>query len=434
MIRMWIPCLCLAALVGCEAEEEVPPEDLDAASFLTQQEQDARAAEVALWLSDRSENWTIVDTRTSSDGQVIDYVTAGSLYPDAAMVNLSPPPTTSAPPNEDAPVAGESAPLTTFETDPSLVAPAGTIPVIRPDFAGYISGVGLPSDVDTIDEYIEVKAPTPAGVVNDRLYGTHRDTRNNIGTYGRINLWEYLQVGSADMSLLQTAILCYGTNFSTTLEAIEVGAQVNPLEYNDNLLHVFVYFRTAGTASGDFLGGYNSNQRGFVQYSGAAFPPGAAFAAGSLSQIDGNQYSCQFGAELYQGNWWVRACNTWLGYYPTDNSAVNEQWHVPFDLIDTSACEVQWYGEVADPTPSTWTAANMGSGLHAIEGWQRSAYIRQPFLRMTPTTSSWLASTLITSTGYNADCYSASSLFSNGGPGWERWFYVSGPGNNSSCQ
>lgn len=388
----------------------------------------ARRAEVVAFLERRRQGWAIVDTRQSSSGQIYDYVRAETLYPGAPNAPFAQPP----PPPVDleAKLPGVAQARSEFDTDPSLRPPEGTIPVARPRFEPYELGEIRARD---LAEYMELAWPKPApSYVNNRLYGTHRDVRANIGTAGNINAWDYQQVASNEMSLLQTAALCWGSNASTTLEAIEVGFQKLQSKYGDTTVHLFTFFRTAGGATGDRIGGYNLDVQGFIQAAGA-FPPGAAI--GPFSTLGGTQYECKIEVQLYQGNWWVYACGTWIGYYPTQNSAVAAGSRINFDLIGSGSCEIHWYGEIYDADPTWWTNADMGSGRFASEGFGRAAYIREPWLIHAGGSTSWFSSSVPgTGNGYDPDCYTVSPVYQSGDTGWGRWFYVGGPGgDNLGC-
>jgi hypothetical protein len=386
----------------------------------------ARRGEVAAFLERRSRSWNIVTTRRSRSGQIFDYVLAKTLYPGAPDAPFAQPP----PLPLETQVKGVARAQSEFDTDPSLRPPPDTIAVARPDFDPYEFGESSARD---LVDYMALAWPKPApAYVNNRLYGTHRDVRANIGTAGNINAWDYQQVASDEMSLLQTAALCWGSSANTTLEAIEVGFQKLQSKYGDTAIHLFTFFRTAGGASGDRVGGYNLDVQGFIQAAGA-FPPGATI--GPFSTIDGTQYECKIEVQLFQGNWWVYACGVWMGYYPTQNSSIAAVSRINFDLIGSGTCEIHWYGELYDAAPTTWTNADMGSGRFASEGYGRAAYIREPWLIHTGGSTSWFSSSVPgTGGGYDPDCYSVSSVFENGGTGWGRWFYVGGPGgDNPGC-
>jgi hypothetical protein len=208
---------------------------------------------------------------------------------------------------------------------------------------------------------------------SNRLYAQHQDTRSNIGTGGWINLWKYSGVGSSHMSLMQSGTFCFGSSSKTTLEGIEIGFQVLPSMYGDSNLHLFTFFRTAGGASGNRVGGYNLSVTGFIQAAGAGLAPGATINSATLSAVNGTQYECQIETELFEGNWWLHACGTWLGYYPTQNStSVAAGSRITFDLIGSSACETHWYGEVYDGSPSTWTNADIGAATQQTAGHKQA--------------------------------------------------------------
>lgn len=389
----------------------------------------ARRSEVAAFLADRSRGWAIVDTRQTPSSATVDYVRAETLYPQSPGAPFAQPP----PLPVKTRLAGIEEGRTEFHDEP-LRAPAGTIPVLRPNFDRYLSG---DSKARSISEFL-AEIPTPApSYVNNRLYGSHHDSRANIGTSGSVNLWNYQEVGTGEMSLLQSASLCYGASPNTDLEAIEVGFQKMPFSglYSDANVHFFTFFRTAGGSTGNLVGGYNLTVTGFIQAAGAPFPPGAAMSSTSYSVIDGQQIECTIMTQLDHGNWWVYGCGSWLGYYPTTSStSVAAAQRINFDLIGNAACATDWYGETYDPTPTTWTNADMGSGMFPASGYGRAAYIREPFILFSAS-SDWFSSSVPgAGPGYDPDCYQVSNIFQNGGSGWTRWFYVGGPGgNNPGC-
>ena len=396
-------------LAGCGPEQSIEPEPeaRTVSSALTQAEISARQAEVDDWLAQRMDGWEIVDTRVTSDEQVIDYVTIESLFPDDPSAPYLEPPPVPALPDYDGQFWYEEEldgdmvqALTAFQTDGNLEPPEGTLPIIRPDFTHYIYGIGLPESIASLEGFFEYllkpmpHSPLPENVSNNRLYVTHIEKSANTATYGTVSIWDYEGVQAGEMTLLQTANLCWGDDGLNTLEAIELGVQKVPVLYNTNQPHFFVYFRTAGDASGDLSGGYNTIQDGFIPYYQAGFPVGAAF--NTTSVVGGTQWECKMGTQLYRGNWWVRACGSWLGYYPGPESEIHESYHIPFDLIDQEACDTQWYGEVVDQDPSVWTTANMGSGQFAGEGWRYAAYIRNMYQGHRDAPSSWFDSFLNT--------------------------------------
>ena len=435
----------MAQTTACGPEQVSAPDKRTVSITLTPAQIAQRQAQVEDWFNQRMDGWEIVDTRETSDGQVIDYVTIESMFPEDPDAPYQEPPSMIELPEDDGSFTHNEQldddmqqGLTTFQTDGGLEPPQGTLPVIRPDFHHFIHGIGIPESVNTLEEFFNYLAkpfpqtPLPAGVNNKRLYGSHIESTASMATYGTVSLWDYQGVQSGDMTLLQTAELCWGSG-SNTLEAIELGVQELPGLYNTNKPHFFVFFRTGGGTTGNRLGGYNLDQKGFIPYSKAAFPVGAAFNTSKTSTVNGTQWECKMGTQMHEGNWWVYACGSWLGYYPGPNSQVNENLHIPFDLIDDEACQTHWYGEVFDPDPSTWTTADMGSGQFASQGWRKAAYLRNMYQGHTAAPSSWFDSTLSTGT-YNPNCYSATEMRSASNAPWRRYFWIGGPGFNDNCQ
>jgi hypothetical protein len=106
---------------------------------------------------------------------------------------------------------------------------------------------------------------------------------------------------------------------------------------------------------------------------------GERIGFGWLSTVGGTQYESLYQIKFLpdsggtNGNWWVGHNGYWLGYYP--GKLFGEG---PSNLLASNACEVDWYGEVHDSTPETWTWTDMGSGRFASEGWGNAAYFRDP--------------------------------------------------------
>jgi hypothetical protein len=95
-------------------------------------------------------------------------------------------------------------------------------------------------------------------------------------------------------------------------QSVEVGWTVDPGLNGDLAPHLFTYFTTNDyTADGDNIGGYNRLQTGWVQSSATTFP-GSSPATSSIDQ-QVNRYDMLF--MLWQGNWWFKIENEWVGYY-----------------------------------------------------------------------------------------------------------------------
>jgi hypothetical protein len=149
-----------------------------------------RQAEVDAFYLERSDGWNIVDTRITDSGQVVDYVTIETLYPDDPNAPLEEPPPDLPDLTYDGDevgkglVDGEDWAYSEFHDNPALEAPEGTLPVIRPNFDSYISG-DIPENINTLSEYISwLATPTPSGVQNNRLYVTQGDDKDFYHRYG----------------------------------------------------------------------------------------------------------------------------------------------------------------------------------------------------------------------------------------------------------
>src|SRR6202051_2889729 len=143
-------------------------------------------------------------------------------------------------------------------------------------------------------------------------------------------------------------------------ETVEGGWQVCQQLYNDWKAHLFVFYTTNGySKKGDNIGGYNRDVLGWVQHSRTTFP-GALIQPNSVT--GGSQRVLFIKYRLWQGNWWFRVGNEWIGFYPA--SLFSEA-----GLRD-KADAIFFYGEVADSTAHLGKSrTDMGSGRWANEGW-----------------------------------------------------------------
>jgi hypothetical protein len=148
-------------------------------------------------------------------------------------------------------------------------------------------------------------------------------------------------------------------------ETVEGGWQVCQQLYNDWKAHLFVFYTTNGySKKGDNIGGYNRDVLGWVQHSRTTFP-GALIQPNSVT--GGSQRVLFIKYRLWQGNWWFRVGNEWIGFYPA--SLFSEA-----GLRD-KADAIFFYGEVADsPAHLGKSRTDMGSGRWANERWPFAGY------------------------------------------------------------
>lgn len=182
-------------------------------------------------------------------------------------------------------------------------------------------------------------------------------------------------------------------------------------------------FFTAGSSTGNNIGGWHGVVTGFTVASGAPYSPGVNLTG--ISQIGGpaNWWS-PVEILLFQSNWWLRHNGNWLGFYAGSM----------FDQIDDQACRVSWYGEVYDNTETTpnWTPTNMGSGRFAADGNLFASYHSNTFYANTSGVAKWPDTV---GTGFeilpgDAACYTTGAVNVSG----TRKFYLGGPGgDNANC-
>jgi hypothetical protein len=297
------------------------------------------------------------------------------------------------------------------------------VPIVRFDVEAYLSREG---DLPDLEQLLG-KEPPPSPESNDRYYGVWQRFGSVFGSAGRINIWNVSGPVSGETSIAQVAVIR-----GTPMQAIEAG-KTETSSTNGGRPRFFVFYRTNGSATGDWVGGYDTTVDGWIQTS-SSVAPGMSLG-GWESSLDGNQYSLDVEVRLWQGNWWVKAAGEWAGYYPHCNGG-----HA-FDPcpgatlfsaegIREEANRLDWYGEVFDSSAPTPTTTDMGSGNFASEGWTRSAYFRNLTFFWQPSTYWWWDSGSPWAT--DSACYSVSSPFYSSDPNWRNWFYFGGPGRDAA--
>lgn len=308
-------------------------------------EQQARKDEVDQFLCDRyqEEGWQILETTQTYGGDIIDWLEPASV--PGSQVEPPPP----IPASEYEPLDGELQ-VTELDQFPELRAEAG-IPVTRPTFEAYIQGW---TDAVSLEDFLnQQEGGMPAG--QDRLFAGLTTLVDNWGGAGRFTPFAGT-VEEGTFSLLELAVSCDGPDKANTLELVGIVASQDKRHF-DGVVRLQVEFFSQGVKYGDEKGGWHGFFSGFVPFEGAAYGPGLALVP--LSTPGGKQYGSYFKILRAQnGDWWLAHNGHWLGYYPA----------TLFDLINTKACDVSWYGEVLDKTPTDWTETDMGSGEFAAKG------------------------------------------------------------------
>jgi hypothetical protein len=356
----------------------------------------------------------VAQTKTAS-GQVLDWIPADSQ----GHGKPAEPPESE--PHKDKSDSRRPTKATPFELARAdvEVGPPGTVPLLRKpvdemfpvgDLQDYLAKGPRQKRVTPPDD---PALANPAAPLPVHKYAHAYQAVNNFGTEGTINTWGPYVQWSNEFSLGQLWLVRGSGNGTQTLE---VGAQTFYDLYHDWKPHLFIFYTTNNyTRSGDNLGGYNTDVKGWQQVSNTVYP-GMTLAE---SKAGGDQYDLTIKVQLSQGNWWVRIGNEWMGYYPSglySSSGLRDQ-----------AASIDWGGEIVDdmqyhPEPTqTW----MGSGLFPNTGFKNAAYMRNLSYQ------SDLAGALRPMIGYpsvtNPAAYQIATDFS-GATTWGSNFFWGGPG------
>lgn len=246
--------------------------------------------------------------------------------------------------------------------------PAGTVPVRLPDPARLDHSISMAER--------NRKVPPPPPDVTDappdpdysgHSYANSQEGVTAYGCSGEYSVFVPAVVEAAHFSLIQTGLVNTQQGYMQTVEA---GWQTYPdLNGEDWNPHLFTYFTTDRySGQGDYIGGYNAFQKGWVQYD-ATYHPGMTFIP--YSTVGGPQYSIGIKVQLWQGNWWLQAQGVWMGYYPASMFAVNGS---VTDTLGDHATQVGFWGEVFDADQPKPDVA-MGSGQYAAGGFGQAAYL-----------------------------------------------------------
>jgi hypothetical protein len=338
--------------------------------------------ELVEWLNERQASLNIAKTTTTRSGKVLDWVPLESQV-DEGRIATAPPALTVA-----ASVVEQRTQRVRFETDEEAEerGPEGTVPILRPDLSlltqtvklqDYLRKRGGPRRLHGRTrghESGQAGSPQPAGY----FHNISSEDGNFFGWSGIFNVWDPV-VGvpgesDNDHSILQAWVLDGGET-----QSVEGGWTVHKRLNGDLLPHLFLFYTTNAYAKeGNYLGGYNRQYKGWVQYSGPTTTgrtiyPGIAIT--SLSVFDGAQFEMPLAIRLFQEpgtqtlNWWVACDGIWIGYYPASLYGKG--------VLATHAETLMAGGEVDSRLKNPeMTKDQMGAGLVASAGFGRAAYIR----------------------------------------------------------
>lgn len=409
----------------------------------------ARSNHIRAHFAEKLKRQQVVATTVTRSGQTIDWIHPETQVPGGRLA--SPPPDDSKheadPGVHNGPFLepflaiapeikqGDSTARTELQLDGSARGPEGTVPIVRFKVDQYLNTVELPpekpSDVlqklppPALESNKKILPPAPAS--NSRYYAVWQRLGTFFGTTGSINIWDTSGPVGNETSIAQTAVIR-----GAPLQAIEAG-KIENQSLNGNLSpHFFTYYRTRDSASGDWIGGYNTLVKGWIQYS-SRVAPGMSITAWN-SRTNGTQYTLDVEVRLFQGNWWVRVAGEWAGYYPycIGGGAAPCRSGTLFSQsgIRDQASRLDWYGEVFDSSAPAATSTDMGSGEFANKGWQHAAYFRNLTFYWRPNDYWWWDSGSISVT--DAKCYSANGPFYSSNPSWRNWYFYGGPGKEAN--
>jgi len=365
----------------------------------------------------RAARLKVVATTRTPGGQTLDWIPIESQHPKGKIA--TPPPTREL---REPTRGGRRIALTTFELEQPEAkhGPEGTVPVLRKNVKRLIYD-------KTLGDYLSKHGHRTRTLLLDGRYGLelpevgsphdYATTAQNVTCYGGegfISAYDPYTWYSDEFSLGQIALIRGSGNGRQTLEA---GHQEYRDLYGDWVPHLFVFYTTNNyTQQGNQKGGYNRDVDGWVQYSNAVYP-GAI--SSPTSTPGGGQYNMFIKYQLWQGNWWLKCNQNWIGYYPASLFSTSG--------LRSQADQVQFFGEIVDASDhSGATRTDMGSGYWAENEWPWAGFMRN--LRIQSNTNGSM-------TDYNAgSCYATDTneydiaCHMRSGSSWGSYFWFGGPG------
>ena len=419
---------CVSTPVGTSTDGDSQATSISAAERAT------RSERIRAYFAEKAKRSDVVATTRTPSGQTLDWIRPESQVEGGRIAEP--------PVQEHARLTAPEGPVNPFlastielrqvdrsaqtevQLDERLRGPAGTVPIVRFDVERYLREVDIPP-INPADVLTKIPPPSPAS--NDRYYAVWQRFGKFFGTAGRINVWDTNGPVGNETSIAQTAVIR-----GEPMQAIEAGKIELQSLNGDRSPHFFTYYRTNGTASGDWVAGYNTLVDGWIQYS-SRVSPGMSISAWN-SRTGGDQFSLDVEVRLHEGNWWVWVAGEWAGYYPhcIGGGAAPCSRGTLFSSngIRDEASRLDWFGEIFDSTAPKATATDMGSGEFA-GGWQHAAYFRNLTYFWQPATYWWWDSGSVSVT--DATCYNANGPFYSSDANWHNWYFYGGPGKDATA-
>ncbi|MGO1070510.1 neprosin family prolyl endopeptidase [Lysobacter sp. CA199] len=402
-------------------------------SQLSAVEYEQRKTRIVQFFENQRSGYRAVATTRTKSGQIIDWIRPESQVADG-VIATPPSDAEGLPPKgkaylasvqSKAPGAPASTALTEVQLDESIRGPKGTVPIVRFDVDSYLREVkNLPLDPRQI---LTKAPPQPSPAANSRYYVVWQRFADVYGTSGFVNIWDTVGPVGNETSIAQAAVIR-----GTPMQAVEAGKIEHSSFAPSKQPVFFTYFRTNGSASGDWVGGYNALVKGWVQVS-ATVAPGMSLVPWN-SVAGGAQRDVDIEVRLVSGNWWVKAAGQWAGYYPNCKGATAPPCAsgTLFSAagIRDKADRLDWYGEVFDSSAPASTSTDMGSGAFASTQFGHAAYFRNLTYYWAPESFWWWDSGALSVT--DSKCYSGLGPSYSADVNWRNWFYYGGPGKEGA--
>lgn len=336
------------------------------------EELDRYQAEVSAYFERRRKKLQIVATTRTKSGQTLDWIARESQHPAGKIA--TPPPLH--------PLSAETGDRRIeharfeLQDDPGAHGPKGTVPVLRKDLSKIQVRKSLRKYLSRRRGRGHLSSRSVRGLLSPppEESGSHRYASSNqstlcFGGEGILSVNDPYTETSDDFSLMQIGLVNDEEGY---VQSAEAGIQEMQDIYGDWVPHLFVYYTTNGYSNDDDnLGGYNQDVDGWVQHDSSVYP-GATFT--NVSTPGGPQFQIFIKYQFFEGNWWFRVGDLWLGYYP---SGLYEGNRSVFSSLGDHANRIGFWGEIFDSDDNSGpTSSTMGSGYWAEDQWPWAGYQR----------------------------------------------------------
>ncbi|XP_077224906.1 protein neprosin-like [Tasmannia lanceolata] len=252
-------------------------------------------------------------------------------------------------------------------------------------------------------------------VVNPYFYSAGQGTPNGTyyGTQTDLNVWSPRVWGSSQYSSSRIWV----TDGEDLGNNIQVGWLVKKEKYNDDLPHLFTFWK-----KGNYLDGCEDhNCPGFVQVN-SGIPLGAAIHPSSIYNGRQNYIRLSVYKDPLAKNWWLLwgVHSTPVGYWPKDLFTSSFQDY---------ANKIAWGGIVY--TDGMDSSPEMGSGHFSYEGFKQSCYVGRIIVVNEGSSGNVDPNSLLTYK-CQSQCYNIKPYANVGYGGYA--FTFGGPGGNCSNQ